>query len=313
MPDQEKLYDVAIVGYGPAGVTAGIYVARRRLMAVLIGETPGGEVASSGEIENWPGDGETGGMELTRKFEEHLKIHEDQVDIVTHERVSKIRKVDDGFFALKMEDEKEYRAKTVIYAAGRHPRELNVPGERKFKGKGVSYCAVCDAPLFADRRVAVIGGGNTGVEAAIMLQKIASRIYLLHIGETLSADQVLVDSVKDDDKVEIIYNARTTKIGGDGLVTSLSYQDEKTGREGRLEVAGIFVSIGAVPNTDPIKDLIEMDKHGAVVTDRYGKTSVEGFFAAGDVTDIRDAQIVVAAGHGCSAALSAGDYLARKA
>lgn len=310
MPDKEKLYDVAIVGYGPAGITAGIYTARKRLKAVVVGKVPGGEVINSGEIENWPGGGETDGLKLAGKFVEHLKTHKDWVDIV-EQKVKSVTKDNDSFFTLVDETGENYRAKTVIYAAGRHPRELNVPGEQEFKAKGVSYCATCDAPLFSDKAVAVVGGGNTGAEAVIMLQKIASKIYLLHIEDTLPADPVLVDNFKDDAKVEIIYNAKTTKIEGDSMVSSLAYEDGKTGEEKTIDVGGIFVAIGSVPNTDPVKDLVQLDKYGAVPADAYGKTSVGGFFAAGDVTDIRDAQIVVAAGHGCSAALSAGDYLSR--
>lgn len=312
MAEKTKLFDVAIVGYGPAGITAGIYAARRRLKTVLIGWVPGGEVINSGEIENWPGEGVTNGIELAGKLERHLKSHQDLVDIAGQKIVSGIIKDDNNLFTLTCDDGAAYRAKTVIYAAGRHPRELNVPGEQEFRAKGVSYCATCDAPLFSDKTVAVIGGGNTGAEAVIMLLKIARKIYLLHINDRLTADAILVDNFKDEAKVKIIYNARATKIAGDSVVSSLSYEDVKTEEEKTLEVSGIFVSIGAIPNTDPVKDLIELDKYGAVPADRYGQTSLEGFFAAGDVTDIRDAQIVVAAGHGCSAALSGSDYLARK-
>ena len=312
MAEKTKLFDVAIVGYGPAGITAGIYAARQQLKTVLIGWVPGGEVANSGEIENWPGEGVTNGIELAGKLERHLKAHRDLVDIAGQKIVSGIVKDDDNLFTLTCDDGAVYRAKTVIYAAGRHPRELNVPGEQEFRAKGVSYCATCDAPLFSDKTVAVIGGGNTGAEAVIMLLKIARKIYLLHINDRLMADLVLVNNFKDEAKVKIIYNARTTKIAGDKMVSSLSYEDVKTGTEKTLAVSGIFVSIGAIPNTAPVKNLVALDKYGAVPADRYGQTSLEGFFAAGDVTDIRDAQIVVAAGHGCSAALSAGYCLARK-
>ncbi len=312
MAEKTKLFDVAIVGYGPAGITAGIYAARRHLKTVLIGQIPGGEVVNSGEIENWPGDGVTTGIELAGKLEKHLKSHRDLVDIVGQKIVSGIVKDDDNLFTLTCDDGAAYRAQTVIYAAGRHPRELNVPGEQEFRAKGVSYCATCDAPLFSYKTVAVIGGGNTGAEAVIMLLKIARKIYLLHINDRLTADPILVDNFKNETKVKIIYNARATKIAGDGVVSSLSYEDGETGEEKTLEVSGIFVSIGAIPNTDPVKDLIKLDKYGAIPADRYGQTRLDGFFAAGDVTDVRDAQIVVAAGQGCSAALSVGYCLARK-
>ncbi|MEX1997556.1 MAG: FAD-dependent oxidoreductase [Candidatus Andersenbacteria bacterium] len=302
------IYDVAIVGYGPAGITAAIYAARKKLRVVLIGEEPGGEVRNSGEIENWPGDGETDGITLADKLIKHLARHQDDVTVV-QKKITQVSKEEDGLFTVRSEGD-EYRSKTIIYTAGRHPRLLNIPGEADFKNQGVTYCATCDAPLFPDRDVAVIGGGNSGAEAVIMLQKIAKKIYLLHISDKLNADPVLINNFKDDAKVEIIYNATTTKIEGDKMVTTLHYEDSAKEAK-KIAVQGVFVTIGAIPNTDPVKDLVKLDKFGAIEADRYGTTSVAGFFAAGDVTDIRDAQIVVAAGHGCSAALSASDYINR--
>jgi len=310
MPDdKDKIYDIAIVGYGPAGITAGIYAARKKLSVLLVGELPGGEVRNSGEIENWPGDGTTDGIALSEKMIKHLKTHDDCVDIVSG-KVTDIKK-EGGLFISTAEGGRRYQSRTIIYTAGRHPRMLGVPGEEEFKNKGVTYCATCDAPLFPDKEVVVVGGGNSGAEAVIMLQKIARKIYLLHNSDQLAADPILISNFDNDPKVEIIYNTKTVAIGGEGMVKQITYQDSKSGEERTLQVEGIFVTIGAIPNTDPVKELIKLDQFGAIPADRYGKTSVEGFFAAGDVTDIRDAQIVVAAGHGCSAALSAGDYLSR--
>lgn len=301
-------YDVAIVGYGPAGITAAIYSARKKLKTLLIGDLPGGEITNSGDIENWPGDGETDGLKLADKMVQHLGLHKDDVTIV-QDKVEIIEK-EGTDFTLRVGAE-VYTSKTVIYAAGRHPRKLSVPGEDEFKNKGVTYCATCDAPLFGGKAVAVIGGGNTGAEAVIMLQKIARKIYLLHIEDTLKADQILVNNFRDDSKVIITLKAKTTRIEGSGTVEKLVYTDEKD-QEQTIEVQGVFVAIGSIPNTEPVKDLLKLDRFGAIPADRYGTTEVPGFLAAGDVTDIRDAQIVVAAGHGCSAALSAGDYLARQ-
>jgi len=305
----EQLYDVAVVGYGPAGITAAIYAARKKLSVVLIGDFPGGEVRNSGAIENWPGDGETDGIALADKLIKHLQLHQADVTVV-QQKVTLVTKNDDATFTLTT-DAAPYQSRTVIYTAGRHPRLLEVPGEAEFKNRGVTYCATCDAPLFPDKEVAVIGGGNSGAEAVIMLQKIAKKIYLLHIADALPADQVLVNNFKDDPKVTILYNAKTTSIAGEVMVQKLDYVDTATNETKSLAVQGIFVTIGAIPNTEPVKDLVTLNKFGAIPADRYGLTSVPGFFAAGDVTDIRDAQIVVAAGHGCSAALSAGDYISR--
>lgn len=188
---------------------------------------------------------------------------------------------------------------------------LNVPGEAEFKNLGVTYCATCDAPLFSGKDVAVIGGGNSGAEAVIMLQKIAKKIYVLQDTDQLIADPVLVANFDKDPNVTIITNTQTTKITGDTLVTGLTYKDKITNKEHDLNVQGIFVTIGALPNTAPVEKLLTLNQLRAIPTDRYGGTKVPGFFAAGDVTDIRDAQIVVAAGQGCSAALSAGDYISR--
>lgn len=304
------IYDIVIVGYGPAGITAAIYAARKKLTVLLVGQAPGGEVANSGEIENWPGDGQTDGLKLTDKFVQHLQSHTDQVT-VQQTLVKKIRREPAGGFTVET-DEGVVQGKTVIYTAGRHPRLLNVPGEAEFKNRGVTYCATCDAPLFAGRDVAVIGGGNTGAEAVIMLQKIAAKIYLLHIEDTLRADAVLVNNFEHDANVQILYKAATTKIEGGTFVEKLHYTDLATKEEKLLPVSGVFVTIGAIPNTEPVKGLVELDAFGAIKADRYGVTATSGFFAAGDVTDIRDAQIVVAAGHGCSAALSADDYLSRQ-
>lgn len=305
-----SVFDIAIVGYGPAGITAAIYAARKRLKIVLFGDLPGGEITNSGDIENWPGDRQTDGFALSDKFVAHLKDHADAVTIVS-EKVVAITRTEKEF-NLAVEGKQIYQAATVVYAAGRHPRLLQVPGEAELKNKGVSYCATCDAPLFSDKVVAVIGGGNTGAEAVIMLQKIAKKIYLLHLEDQLKSDPVLIENFINDPKVEILYRVKTLQIMGDDLVTGLEYEDLASREKKQLEVQGIFVAIGAVPNTAPVKDLVELDVYGAIVADRYGKTNMPGFFAAGDVTNIRDAQIVVASGQGCSAALSAGDYLSRR-
>lgn len=306
--EKTDIFDVAIVGYGPAGVTAGIYAARKKLRVLLIGELSGGEVRNSGEIENWPGDGATTGNELADKLTAHVRSHSEEVTIV-EKKVSKVVKNGD-VFSIESESE-SWQSKTVIYATGRHPRMLGVPGEERLRNRGVSYCATCDAPIFSGKKVVVVGGGNTAAEAVIMLQNIASEIYVVQLLESLTADPVLVDNFISDEKVKIIYNAQTTAIEGDVMVNKIKFLDTKTKEEKALDVDGVFVLIGAVPNTQPVKDLLPLDKMGAIPADRYGVTSLPGFFAAGDVTDIRDAQIVVAAGQGCSAALSAGDYIAR--
>lgn len=306
---RRMVYEVAIIGYGPAGITAAIYTARKKLNTMLVGETPGGEVLNSGVIENWPGASLTDGVTLAQQMIKHLQEHRQDIEIIPG-KITRISK-QDKIFLLAHQDGKTYKAETVIYATGRHPRTLDVPGERELRNSGVSYCATCDAPLFTDKAVAVVGGGNTGVEAVIMLQNIAKKIYLLHIGKQLKADPVLIENINGHHKTNILLQAKTIKIGGDKFVEGLEYEDLRTGKVQTLAVDGVFVTIGAEPNTEPVRDLVKLDEWGAIVADRYGATDQPGFFAAGDVTNIRDAQIIVAAGHGCSAALSAGDYLVR--
>lgn len=302
-------YDILIIGYGPAGMTAAIYAARKQLTVALIGELPGGEVRNSGEIENWIGDRKTDGNTLADKMAAHVADHSDMITVL-QDTVTNITK-DGALFTAQTASGTPLQGKTVIYTAGRHPRLLNVPGEKEFKNMGVSYCATCDAPLFAGKDVAVIGGGNTGAEAVIMLQKIAKKITLLQNTDALLADPILVKNFESDPNVSIVTNAQTTKISGETFVTGLTYTDTADNTSHDIAVEGVFVAIGAIPNTDPVKDLVELDQTNAIIADRYGATNVPGFFAAGDVTNIRDAQIVVAAGQGCSAALSAGDYLSR--
>ncbi len=307
-------YDTAIVGYGPAGITAAIYSARKKLKIILFGELPGGEVVNSGQIENWPGGGQTDGFTLAQSMVKHLDLHKDDVTIV-RQKITQITKTSDGF-ELLADNREKYTSATVIYATGRYPRKLNIPGEDEFRNKGISYCATCDAPLFAGKSVAVIGGGNRGAEAVIMLQPIASRIYLLHLNNKLSADQVLVNNFINDPKVKIILNAKTTAVAGKTNVGSLTYENltgaPKGGPTQTIKVDGIFVCIGAIPNSQPIKDLVQLNEQEAIITDKHCYTNIPGFFAAGDATDTRDAQIIVAAGQGCTAALSASDYLNRQ-
>ncbi len=303
------MYDLAIVGYGPAGITAAIYAARRKFKILLVGEVPGGEVLNSGVIENWPGVETTDGITLAQEMVKHLQQHRQEVEIV-QSKVLKISK-EGALFVLNYGDNKTSQAKAIIYAAGRHPRKLGVPGEKEYANLGVSYCATCDAPLFNDKTVAVVGGGNTGTEAVIALQGIAKKIYLLHLGDKLPADPVLLDNIASNKKTEVIVSAKTVRIVGDKVVQGLEYEDLAAGEVKSLPVDGVFVTIGAIPNTEPVKGLVKLDEWGAIVADRYGRTDQAGFFAAGDVTNTRDAQIIVAAGHGCSAALSVSDYLAR--
>ncbi|MEK7138792.1 MAG: FAD-dependent oxidoreductase, partial [Patescibacteria group bacterium] len=238
-------YDLIIVGGSAAATTAGIYAARRGLKFKVISKDFGGEVATSGEIGNWPGDGMTDGITLADKFKKHLESY--QVDMEDGVEIESVVKKDIGFL-IKTKNGKDYEAKTVIVATGVHPRKLTVPGEKEFRNKGVSYCTTCDGPLFKGKIVATIGGGNSALESGLMLSDIAQKVYVINKNPEFKGDRILLDNLKKKQNVEIIYNAKTKEIIGSQFVTGLKH-DDKEGNEHELKVDGIFIHIGMVPNS----------------------------------------------------------------
>ena len=302
------MFDLIIIGASAAGISASIYAARRRLNFKIISGDVGGEVATSGEIENWPGIIHTNGIELADKFKQHALAN--QVVIEDGKSVNEIKK-EGSYFLIKGTANGgtpfEEKAKTVLVATGVHPRELNISGEKEFRNKGVSYCTVCDGPLFGGQVVATIGGGNSSLESAIMLADIASKVYLINKNAYFKGEQVLIDKVTQNPKVEIIYEAKTQKILGDNFVNALEYQD-KSGQIHKLDVKGIFVHIGQIPNSGFITG-IELDEVKQIKVNMRGETNMPGLYAAGDVTNIPYKQIVIAAGQGVAALLSIVDYL----
>lgn len=301
--------DLIVIGGGPAGITAGIYSARQRLNVLLITKDFGGQmVGKSVEIENYPGFGKISSLELIRKFENHLKSQ--KIDIEKDE-VAKLEKNNDSFLILTKAG-KRFEAKAVIIASGADPRPLEIPGEKEFIGRGVSYCVNCDGPLFCGKTVVVIGGGNTGFEAAIFLEKIAKKIFILEYGPKVKADEINQERIKKIKKAEIITEAVLKEIKGDKFVNSIIYQDKKSGKEINLSVDGVFVEIGVQPATSFIKNLVDFNERDEIVADpRTGETKTPGLFAAGDVDCVPYKQIVVAAGEGAKAAISAFNYLSK--
>lgn len=298
------MYDLIIVGAGPAGITASVYAARKRMDFLVISKDIGGQATLSSDIENYTGYQFITGAELVQKFKEHLDQF--KVKVKEGETVVLVQKEDD--FVKIITDKEKYRSKTVIVASGRMPRKLKVEGEEKFKNRGVTYCATCDAPLFAGMDVAVIGGGNAGLDATLQLIKIAQKIYLIELLPQLQADPVMVDKAKISGKVKIFTKTKVEKIYGDDFVKGI-----KISRQGRIEdlaVGGIFVEIGSVPCSDFIKDV---RKNGAqeILINCKCETSVSGIFAAGDVTTVPAKQIIVACGEGAKATLSAFEYLSK--
>ena len=300
-------YDVLVVGGGPAGASAAIYAARKGIRTGVLAERFGGQVMDTLGIENFISVKETQGPKLVTALEEHVKQYE--VDVMNHQRA--VRIVPGELAAVHLENGAELRARTVILATGARWRQMNVPGEKEFIGKGVAFCPHCDGPLFKGKRVAVIGGGNSGVEAAIDLAGIVSHVTLLEFAPDLRADAVLQKKLYSLSNATVIRNAQTTQVTGDGTVTGLMYADRASGETHWLELEGVFVQIGLLPNTDFLKGAIELTRTGEIVVDAAGRTSVPGIFAAGDCTSVPYKQIIIAMGEGAKASLSAFDHLIR--
>ena len=300
-------YDVIIIGGGPAGLTASIYARRRELKVLVIAKAVGGQAALAHEVQNWPGTESTTGLELTQR----MKVQADKwgVEFVSDEAQSV--KENAGTFAVKTA-QTEYQAEAVILAFGLTPRDLGVPQEKELTGRGVSYCATCDGPLFRNKTVAVIGGGNSASEAAEYLSRVVKQVYLLSDSCNAVADAALVAGVKALQNVQVICGLKVTAVVGSDKVTGLKYNDLQTNKEKELAVDGIFVEIGFSPKTDWIKDTVKLNERKEIITDKVGTTSQLGIFAAGDCTDVGFKQMTIAAGEGAKAALSAYKYLAAK-
>ncbi len=302
-------YDLIIIGGGPAGITTGIYAARKKLNTLLITKEFGGQVSKGHEITNYPGITMTMGVELMEKFVEHLKKFD--IEIKEGKNVRELNKTNKGFEVI-LEDREKLESKTIIIASGKNPRPLKVPGEERLVGKGVTYCSICDAPLFKEKDVAVIGGGNSGLDTALDLTKYANKIYVIEFMDKLLGDESTQEKLKASGKVELITNAATKEIKGDKLLESLVYEDKKSGEMKELKVQGVFVEIGYVPSSGFIKDLVEFNKVGEIIINpKDNSTKTPGVFAAGDVTDIFYKQIVIAAAEGAKAALSTYEYLTK--
>ncbi|UNL98803.1 alkyl hydroperoxide reductase subunit F [Stutzerimonas stutzeri] len=314
--DAEKLkakdaFDVLVVGGGPAGAAAAIYAARKGIRTGVAAERFGGQVLDTMAIENFISVKETEGPKLARALEEHVREYE--VDIMNLQRASQLIPAgEDGLHRVRFDNGGELKAKTLILATGARWREMNVPGEQEYRGRGVAYCPHCDGPLFKGKRVAVIGGGNSGVEAAIDLAGIVAHVTLLEFGEELRADAVLQRKLNSLPNVRVLKMAQTTEVKGDGQkVTGLVYKDRSSEEMHSVELEGIFVQIGLLPNSEWLKGTLELSRFGEIIVDAKGQTSIPGVFAAGDVTTVPYKQIVIAVGEGAKASLSAFDHLIR--
>ncbi|MBI2054905.1 MAG: FAD-dependent oxidoreductase [Candidatus Sungbacteria bacterium] len=302
------MYDVIIIGGGPAAAGAAVYVARKKLKTLMIVGEFGGQSMISSSIENWIGDSILTGFDLAQKLERHVRAQAG-VEVLSPELATSVLEIPGGF-KVDVKSGKSFETKTVILASGSRRRRLGVPGEQKFEGKGVVFCSTCDAPLFGGKAVAVVGGGNAGLEAVVDLLPYAEKIYLLVRGDALKGDQITQDEVKKNPRVGIIYSALTQEILGEEYVTGLRYKDTKTNEVRDIKADGVFVEIGAVPNSEIVKGLVEMNAAGEVIIDhKTGATSGPGIFAAGDVTDEIYKQNNISVGDAVKAALSAYNYL----
>jgi alkyl hydroperoxide reductase subunit F len=305
---EKTAFDVLVVGGGPAGAAAAIYAARKGIRTGVVAERFGGQVMDTMAIENFISVKYTEGPKLVAALEEHVKEYE--VDVMNLQRVAAVVP-GENLHEVRMENGASLKAKTVIVATGARWREMNVPGEKEFRGKGVAYCPHCDGPLFKGKRVAVIGGGNSGVEAAIDLAGVVAHVTLLEFAEDLRADAVLQKKLYSLRNVTVIKSAQTSEVTGTDKVNGLVYKDRVSGTEHRVELEGIFVQIGLLPNTDFLKGTVELSRFGEVIVDAKGHTSVPGIFAAGDCTTVPYKQIIIAMGEGSKASLSAFDHLIR--
>jgi len=298
------MLDLIIIGAGPAGITASVYAARKRMEFLVISQDIGGQTAWSGDIENYTGYRFITGPELTARFEEHMREY--GIKVNEGERARAVGKTGNSI-SVKT-DKADYEARTVIIASGKRTRELNVPGEKEYKNKGLTYCATCDGPLFNGRDVAIIGAGNSALDAALQLINIASRVYVVNINRDFTGDPIMREKVVANNKVEVLSETKVTEILGEKTVNGIRIKRQQ--KEEVIPVKGVFVEIGLVPNSE-LAPSLEKNEIGEIRVDNYNRTSVPGIFAAGDVTDVPEKQIIIAAGEGSKAALAAFRYIAQ--
>ena len=301
------MYDLIIIGAGPAGLCASVYAARKQLKTLLISVDIGGQINNTMGVENYLGYQFIEGPELISKFQ--TQVNRFPIDQKIGHKVTRLEKTEEGFEAT-IEAGDRYQSKTVIFSTGKKPRKLNVPGEAELTGRGVTYCAICDGPVFSGQKVAVIGGGNSAAEAALDMLKIAEHVDLISL-TPLTADPVLLEQLSGAKNLSRFIEYQTGRIEGKDLVEGIVVKDIKSGEEKRLDDTGVFIEIGMVPNSDAVKELIPLNKLGEVPVSCFTETTVPGLYAAGDVTDTPEKQIIIAAGEGAKAALQVHRYLQR--
>ncbi len=299
------MYDVVIIGGASAGLTAAMYTSRQGLRTLVITKDIGGQAILTNDIENFPGFGHIGGFDLMSKFEKQARAFGAEF---AYEEVVSVTEDEPACISIKTANNNEYSCCVLILAFGKTPRDLNVPGEKELKGRGVSYCAVCDGPFFKNKTVAVVGAGEHALEAAVYLKEVASRVYIVHRTDKPIGSEETINSLNQSN-VSFVASSTVKAIDGDSKVESLVIGNSKTKSESKLEIDGLFVEMGYVAKTDIVKDIVQLNANKEIVVDKYCATSTEGIFAAGDVTDVPYKQAIISAGQGATAALSAYNYI----
>ncbi|MGB8263307.1 MAG: FAD-dependent oxidoreductase, partial [Dehalococcoidales bacterium] len=298
------MYEIIIVGGGPAGMAASVYAARKRLKTLLISGDIGGQVNWTSGVENYLGYQFIEGADLIGKFQQ--QVNQFPIDQKIGAKVAGIVKIDGGF-EVAAESGEKYQGKTVLLATGKRPRRLNVEGEKELTGRGVTYCATCDGPIFAGQKVAVIGGGNSAIEATLDMVKVAEHVDMVSV-TPLTGDPIMIEKLADAKNLTIYTGYQTEKILGQGLTEGIVIKEIKTGKTEQLDITGIFVEIGLEPNSDMVRNLVKLNQNSEVPVNCSGETEIPGLYAAGDVTTVPEKQIVIAAGEGAIAALQADRY-----
>jgi NADH-dependent peroxiredoxin subunit F len=308
-PEPDRIYDLLILGGGPAAMSAAVYAARKMIAFALISKDLGGQIRETSEIENWLGFQNVNAKDLADSFTEHVKSF--SIPVAIGASISTVNKQDDEFRVFT-DTGKHYRSKTIILATGKRHRSLNVPGEEGLVGKGVAYCATCDAPFYAGKKVVVAGGGNSAFTTAMDLIKVDAEVTLVNFIRGWQADEALQERITKAGKAILLDYHQVSKIEGTERVTGVIVTDRQSQQEKRIEASGIFIEVGLLPNSDMVKGLVDLNDQGEVIVDCLCQTSVDGFYGAGDVTTVPHKQIIIAAGEGAKAALSAYSYLMDK-
>lgn len=303
------MYELIIIGGGPAGVAAGVYAARKKIKTLLVAEEWGGQSLVSADVQNWIGTKSVSGVDLAQMFEAHVKAQSD-IDFAEGSKVARVEGRSGGGFLVTTESGKSFETRYLLVCSGGRRRKLGIPGEAEFEGRGVAYCSICDAPLFSGKAVAVVGGGNAGLEAVIDLLPYATKIYLLEFSDALKGDPVTQGRIKKEEKVIMITQAQTKEVVGDKFVQRLIYVDRVSNQEKKLDVGGVFVEIGILPNTEFIKELVETNTYGEIVVDhKTQRSSHADIWAAGDASDVLYKQNNVSAGDAVKAVLNIYDQI----